>query len=39
MGEEWFAPTEEAMDLQPLIEKLKADGVWDDMPVGWSKAA
>ena len=25
------------IDLEPLIAELKADGVWDDMPKGWSK--
>ena len=39
MGDEWFAPTDEAIDLKPLIKRLKRDGCWADMPKGWSKAA
>jgi hypothetical protein len=26
-----------AIDLEPLVAELKANGCWDDMPKGWSK--
>ena len=26
-----------AIDLEPLVAELKANGCWDDMPVGWNK--
>jgi hypothetical protein len=39
MGEEWFAPSDEAIDLAPLIRWSKRNNTWNDMPKGWSKAA
>ena len=35
MGEEGFAPSDEAIDLAPLIRG-RRQGTWNDMPKGWS---
>ena len=37
LGGEWFAPSDEAIDLKPLVKWLKGVGSWDDMQPGWSK--